>query len=216
MKKAVLFGASGFIGSYLLEQLLANADYEKVTIVVRKALSISHPKLTMLIGDLHSLPGLSASIIADEIFIAIGTTKDRTPDRREYYRIDHDYPVSAAGIAKENGARSVFAVTAVGANASSNVFYIRTKGEIERDLIALDLEHTCIFRPSMIMGDRKESRPLERFLIKLFRRINPLFIGKLNKYRGIEGKVIARAMINAAKAPSEKVKIYEWKEMVAV
>jgi len=216
MKNALLFGASGFIGSCLLEELLNNAGYDKVTIVVRKPLGISHPKLTMLIGDIQTLPALQPALVADDVFIAIGTTKDKTPDKTEYYRIDHDYPVLAAKIAKANGATSVAVVTAVGANADSGVFYLRLKGEIERDILALDFPHTLIFRPSMLMGERKEHRPLERFLIKVFRVINPLFIGRLNKYRGIEGKTIARAMINAAERPSGKVSSYEWKEIEAL
>jgi len=213
-KKAVLFGASGFIGSYLLDELLNNSDYGQVSIVVRKNLNINHPKLKILTGSFHSLTELKENIAADEIFITLGTTKKNTPDKNEYYRVDHDYPVLAAKIAKEKGAKSVFVVTAVGANANSSIFYIKTKGETERDIIALDFEHTHIFRPSMIMGNRKENRPLEKVLIKMWAVVNRLLIGKqLTKYRGINGKDIAKAMINAAKSQSEKMKIYHWKEM---
>ena len=212
MKKAILFGASGFVGSCLLDELLNNSDYSDVTVVVRKDLNVRHPKLRMLIGDYATLPGLKEQIDADDVFITLGTTKKKTPDEKLYYQIDHDYPVLAAKIAKEKGAKAVFVVTAVGANAGSGIFYVRTKGETERDIIALDLEHTHIFRPSMIMGDRKESRPLEKFLIRVFRMINPIFGS--GKYRGIEGKDIARAMNNAAAGrQTEKVKVYQWKEM---
>ena len=122
MKKALLFCASGFIGSYLLQDLLNNQDYERVTVVVRKPVTIIHPKLIMLTGDYTSLPELKEQLVADDIFIAVGTTKDKTPDRKLYYQVDHDYPVLAAKIARENGATSVFMVTAVGANPASNVF----------------------------------------------------------------------------------------------
>jgi uncharacterized protein YbjT (DUF2867 family) len=213
MKKAILFGATGFIGSHLLQELLNNSDYEQVTIVVRKNQNITHPKLKTLIGDFHSMPQLKENIITDEIFIALGTTKKQTPNQKEYYQIDHDYPVLAAKTAKENGAKSVFVVTAIGANATSAIPYIKTKGELERDIIALDFEHTHIFEPSMIVGNRKENRPGEKIFIKIFAVINPLLIGKLNKYKGIDGKDIAKAMNNAAKNQSEKVKIYQWSEI---
>jgi uncharacterized protein YbjT (DUF2867 family) len=213
MKKAILFGASGFIGSYLLDELLGDAEYEKVTIVVRKDLQIRNPKLETIIGDYRSLSNLKGNIVADEIFITLGTTRKNTPDQREYYQIDHDYPVLAATIAKEKGAKSVFVVTAVGANANSGIFYVRTKGEIERDIIALDFEHTHIFRPSMLLGSRKEHRSSEKVFIKIWSAINRIFIGKLSRYRGIDGKDVARAMINAAKNQSEKIRIYQWKEM---
>jgi uncharacterized protein YbjT (DUF2867 family) len=214
MKKAILFGASGFIGSCLLPDLLDNKNYEQVTVVVRKTLGLNHPNLKELIGDYHTLPMLKDKIDADEIFITLGTTRAKTPDRDQYYQVDHDYPVEAAKIAKEAGAKSVFVVTAVGANANSGVFYIRTKGETERDIISLNFEHTCIFRPSMIMGNRKESRKFEKILINVWAFINPLLIGKsLKKYRGITGEDIAKAMMNTAKNQKEKVKIFHWQEM---
>lgn len=214
MKKAILFGASGFIGSYLLPDLLSNTDYDRVTIVVRKTLGLNHPKLTELIGDYHTLDRLKEKIEADEIFIALGTTRKTTPDRTQYYQIDHDYPVEAARIAREKGVKSVFIVTAVGADANSSVFYLKTKGEIERDILSINFENTCIFRPSLIMGERKENRAFERILIKIWVFINPILkVKTLKKYRGITGQEIARAMMNAAKAERRGVRILEWQEM---
>ena len=214
MKKAILFGASGFIGSFLLPDLLDNPGYKQVTIEVRKTTGINHPKLKELIGDYHSLHLLKEQIDADEIFITLGTTRAKTPDRDQYYQVDHDYPIAAAKIALEAGAKSVLVVTAVGANAKSGIFYTRTKGEIERDIIALNFGRTGIFRPSMIMGERKESRRFEKVLIKVWTFINPLLIGhSLKKYRGITGGDIATAMMNAGKTQKEKTKIYHWQEM---
>ncbi len=213
MKKAILFGASGFVGSYLLEELLDNSDYGQVTIVVRKPLDTRHPKLKMLTGNYHSLSGLINDIEADDVFIALGTTKKKTPNEADYYQVDHNYPVLAAKIAKEKGAKSVFLVTAIGANVRSSIFYVRTKGEAERDIIALDYEHTSIFRPSMIMGARKENRPLEKVMMTVWAIITPLLVGKLNKYKGIKGEDIAKAMNRAAKNPTEKLKIFHWTEM---
>lgn len=214
MKKALLFGATGFVGSYLLDALLNSPDYDQVTIVVRRDPGITHLKLRTLIGNLDTLPSQLKNVAADDVFIALGTTKKNTPDPKEYYRIDHDYPVAAARIAKENGATSVLVVSAVGPDANSSVFYIRTKGEMERDILALDYPHTLLFRPSMIMGSRQEKRPMEKAFIGLFSVINPLLFN--SKYRGIEGKDIARAMVNAAGNATEKVKVYHWKEMQAM
>ena len=213
MKKAILFGSSGFIGSHLLTELLNDADYEQITIVVRKNLGINHPKLKTLIGDYASLPTLKESLIADELFITLGTTQKNAPNKNEYYQIDHDYPVLASSIALAQGTKSVFIVTAVGADANSNFGYVKTKGEVERDIIALGFEHTHIFRPSMIMGNRKESRSFEKVIIGFFKLINPLLRGSINKYRGIDGKDIARAMRSAAKHQTKKVAIYQWQEM---
>lgn len=213
MKKAILVGSSGFVGSFLLNELLNNPDYEQVTVVVRKDLNINHPKLKTLIGDYNSVSGLKGNLVADEIFITLGTTKKNTPDPGEYYHVDHDYPVLAAKLARENGAKSVFLLTAVGANANSSIFYVKTKGEAERDILALKFDHTHIFRPSMLMGNRKENRPMEKVFIRIWSILNPVFIGRFNRNKGIKGQDVARAMNNAAKNQTEKVKIYHWKEM---
>lgn len=217
-KTALLFGASGFIGSMLLEELLNSTEYLLVTAVVRRPLTISHPKLKTLIGDYNTLPQLASGLKADDVFIALGTTKKNTPDEKLYYQVDHDYPVLAAKLAKQNGATNVLLVSAVGPNIDSKIFYIRTKAETERDIIALAYEHTHIFRPSMLMGNRKnENRPAEKFFIGLFKVVNPLLVAGLNKYRGIQGHDVAKAMIAAAnKAPSLKVNVYEWKKMMAL
>ena len=153
-------------------------------------------------------------IVGDDVFITLGSTKKKTPKQDEYYHIDHDYPVLAAEMALQNGATSVFLLTAIGANVQSGVFYVRTKGEVERDIICLNFNHTHIFRPSMIMGNRKEKRLVEKIMMKIWSFINPLFMGKTNKYRGISAQNIAKTMNNAAKKPTEKVRIYHWSEMV--
>jgi uncharacterized protein YbjT (DUF2867 family) len=214
MKSAIVFGSSGFVGSHLLSELLNSSDYGQVTAVARKSLNITHPKLRTVLADYNSLAGVKSEIAADEVFIALGTTKKNTPKQADYYQVDHDYPVLAARIAKENGAKSVFLVTAVGANPNSKVFYVRTKGETERDVIALNFEHTHIFRPSMIMGNRKEKRSLlEAVVMRFWSVLNPFLTWKGGEYKGITGEDIAKAMIEAARNQTVMLKIYQWKEM---
>ncbi|WP_374174681.1 NAD(P)H-binding protein [Flavobacterium tructae] len=216
MKKAILYGASGLVGSYILDNLLNNNNYEQVIIVVRKDLNIQHPKLKTLIGDFNSLSKVIKDIQVDEVFIALGTTQKKTPDKKLYYQIDHDYPILAAKLAKENGAKAVFLVSALGANTKSSIFYTKLKGETEQGIISLNLEHTYIFRPSIILGDRKESRPMEKVFIGIFKLINPLFVGSLSKYKGIEAEDIAKAMVKSAERLDQKVKILHWEEMTTL
>lgn len=216
MKKALVFGATGFIGSQLLPILLASADYDRVTIVVRRDPGLAHTKLVTLVGDLDSLPGLAARIDADDVFIALGTTKAKVPDEAAYYRIDHDYPVRAAAVAQARGATGVFLVSAVGANPDSSVFYLRTKGEAERDIIALGIARTHIFRPSQLLGQREENRPRERFIIALWPAIDWLLVGGARKYRGISGTDVACAMVRAASDAATGVRVHEWAEMKAL
>jgi len=216
LKTALVFGATGLIGSLLVRGLLASPDYARVIAVARRPLTLSDPRLTVLIGDLDALPALAPQLVADEVFIALGTTRAKTPDEAAYYRIDHDYPVQAARIARQNGAQAVLLVSAVGANAASGQFYLRTKGEAERDIIALDFDKTHIFRPSMIMGERAERRPVERLLVAAARVVNPLLRGAADRYRGIDADAVAQAMIAAAQTDATKLRIYHWKDMTAL
>ncbi|MFC0243269.1 oxidoreductase [Rhodopseudomonas telluris] len=216
MTTALVFGATGFIGAQLLRGLLDRPDTTRVIAVVRRPLTLSDPKLTVLIGDRETLPALAAQLVADEVFVALGTTRKQTPDEAAYYRIDHDYPVEAARIARHNGAQAVFLVSAVGADAASRSFYLRTKGETERDVIALGFPRTAIFRPSMLVGQRAEHRPLERLFIGLSHLLNPVLLGPADRFRGIDGGDVARAMIAAARSDAPGVQILHWREMTAL
>ncbi len=216
MKKAIIFGASGFVGSQLLHELLNSSMYKEVTIVVRKPLDIHHPKLNILIGDFTTMPALIENVMVDEIFIALGAIQNSKQSSKEFYQIDHDYPVLAAKIAKANGAKAVFLVTAAGANVHSKFKYVKTKGETERDITAQDFDYTHIFRPTMIIGNRKDKRPFEKIGMKVWKLLHPIFIGRQENYHEIDGKDIAKAMYNAAQLETDKVKIYNWKEMNAL
>jgi uncharacterized protein YbjT (DUF2867 family) len=216
MTTALVFGATGLIGAHLVRGLLDRPDTTRVIAVTRRPLTFSDPKLTVLIGDRDTLPALASQLVADDVFIALGTTRKQTPDEAAYYRIDHDYPVEAARIARQNGARAVLLVSAVGANAASPQFYLRTKGETERDVIALGFDATHIFRPSMLMGERAEHRPVERLFIAIAHLVNPLLVGAADRYRGINATEVAQAMIAAARTGAGGSRIYHWREMTAL
>ncbi len=214
MKTAILLGSSGLVGSFLLTELLNNPAYIKLIVVVRQPLSIQHPKLITLIGNYETLPSLKKELVADDVFICIGTTKKKEPNQKLYYLVDHDYPVLFARLCKENGASSVFVVSAMGANINSKVFYSRTKGEMERDIIALDYASTNIFRPSVLIGKRNEKRIVEQVAATVLTIIQPLLVGELlSKYRGIKANIIAIAMNKSATKSNDKLKYYYWKEM---
>lgn len=210
MKKALVFGATGFIGSQLLPMLLASAEYERVTVVVRRDTGLVHAKLLALVGDLDALPTLAERIEVDDVFIALGTTKAKVPDQTAYHRIDHDYPVQAAALAQARGATGVFLVSSVGASVQSSAFYLRTKGETERDVIALGIARTHVFRPSQLLGQRAESRPLEKFIIAAWPAVDWLLVGGARKYRGIAGGDVARAMVTAASDGATGTHVHEW------
>lgn len=215
-KQALVFGASGFIGGHLLHHLLESDAYANVIVVVRRPLNISHPKLTQHIGDFDSLPSLKHVLIADDVFCAVGTTRKKTPDLVAYRQVDYGLPVATAQIGMENGAKAFFLVSSVGADADSSVFYLKTKGEAERDIIRLGYESTHIFRPAAVTGNRQESRPLEKIMGWLSKATAPLLQGSWKKFRPIDGQSVARAMLRAGQSPKNGVHYYYWNEITTI
>jgi len=197
-KTAIILGASGLTGSLLLDQLLADSRYDTIKLFSRKESQINHPKVVEIARNLMELENFQADFEGDEVYCCIGTTAKKTPDKNLYRNIDFGIPVSAAKLAKQNNIPTFLVVSAMGANPKSNIFYNKTKGEMERAILDELIPNTYILRPSFIGGDRKESRIFERIGLVIFKIIQPLFFGKFRKYRIIEAESIAQAMINLA------------------
>jgi uncharacterized protein YbjT (DUF2867 family) len=192
--KAVIAGASGLIGSNLLKILLNQPEYGEVLILVRKALPLQHEKLVQLVINFDDLAKHAAVITGHAVFSCLGTTIKQTPDRAQYKKIDHDYPLQLAQLAKQNGVKQFHLVSAVGANSDSSFFYIKLKGELERALKNIGLNTLHIYQPSMLIGDRDKLRSWEKKIGWMFKAIDPLLIGRLKKYQSIKGSRIAEAM----------------------
>ncbi len=202
MKKALIIGASGLVGSHLLNLLLADARYAQVVSLVRKGSGIQHAKLQEQICDFSNLTSYENLFSqVDDLFICIGTTKQKTPDQNAYYAIDYGIPTLSASIAKHMGVKTIAVVSAMGANANSRIFYNATKGKMEDYLKALNIPHLIIVRPSLIAGHRSEKRIGEQIAKVVFNAFNFLIP---RKYRAIEAKDIARAMLLLAQESSPK------------
>lgn len=193
-KTAILLGASGLTGGLLLKLLLSDSEYAKIKLFSRKNSGLSHPKIEEHVVDILQLKNYSADFTGDVVFCCIGTTKAKTPDETEYKAIDYGIPVTAAQLAKQNNISTFIAISALGANAKSPVFYNRIKGEMEQSVLAFGIPKTYLLEPSLISGDRTEVRIGETMGIYFMKIINPLLFGKLKKYRSIAPENIAKTM----------------------
>jgi uncharacterized protein YbjT (DUF2867 family) len=192
--KAIIAGASGLIGSNLVKILLEAPQYNEVLVLVRKELPIQHKKLVQLVIDFDDLDKHADAINGHAIFSCLGTTKNQTPDEKQYRKIDHDYPLQLAQIAKPNGVEQFHVVTAIGADKNSSTFYLKLKGQLEDELKKLGLKTLHIYQPAMLMGERQRKRLLEQIATAVFKMIDPLLIGGLKKYRSVKGSMVAHAM----------------------
>jgi uncharacterized protein YbjT (DUF2867 family) len=206
--KAIIAGASGLIGSNLLNILLQQPEYDEVLILVRKELPIQHEKLTQLIINFDRLANYSKAITGHAVFCCLGSTRKKTPDLNDYRKVDHDYPLQLAQIAYKNGISQYHLVSAIGANAGSSNFYTKMKGEVEEDIKKIGLPGLYIYQPSFLTGERKENRLAERLLSPIMKVINPLLIGNLKKYRSIPAATVAMAMYKQSLKNEEGSFIY--------
>jgi len=194
--QVILIGASGLIGSNLLSALIESADISRILLVLRKPLNISDPKVEELIVNFDELENFSSDIKGDIIYSCLGTTRAATPDANLYRKIDLEYPLKLAQIAKRNGVSQFHLVSSLGANASVANSYLKLKGELENELKKLAIISLHIYQPSLLTGNRKESRFGEKIAISAFKLIDPLLIGPLKKYHSIKAETVARAMLN--------------------
>lgn len=208
-KTALIIGASGLVGRHLVNKLLDDPDFSKVTIFVRKKIEISHSKLFQNITDFNNLNSGSESFRGDALFCCIGTTTKQVSSKQEYRKVDYEYPLQAGKICKANNVKHFLLISSIGANINSKAFYTRLKGEIEQEIIKLDFNLTSIFRPSFLDGEREKIRLRERAGIFFVNIFSPFLIGKFKKCRAISADAVAGVMIEASKSQEEKIKIFE-------
>lgn len=194
-KKAVVFGASGLVGSHLVELLLNNPEYREVEIYTRKRSHFSSDKLKEKIIPFKNIGQELKTINGDTIFFCIGTTIKKAGSQKVMTRIDQEIPVEIAKIAHENGVKSFAIVSSIGANPKSRTYYTRLKGETEELIKGIYKDRHIIVRPSMLLGNREEFRFGELIGKGIMKALSWIFIGPIKKYKGIEGKDVAKALI---------------------
>ncbi|WP_257454655.1 oxidoreductase [Archangium lipolyticum] len=194
-RTAVVTGASGLVGGLLLDTLLASPRYREVLSLGRRPLPEQHPKLVQRTVDFARLAEESLPA-ADDAFCCLGTTIKKAGSQEAFRAVDHDAVLAFAQATKKAGARRFLVVTALGANPRSRVFYNRVKGEAEEALEGVGFESLVILQPSLLLGERAESRPGERAAIMASRVLAPLLRPLAS--RPIEARTVARAMVALA------------------
>jgi uncharacterized protein YbjT (DUF2867 family) len=208
---AVMIGATGLVGSQLLSQLLDDDRFSSVISFGRKKTDKSHAKLEENIVDFEWPDTWSALVKGDVAFSSLGTTIGQAGSKGAQRKVDYDYQFEFAKTAAKNKIPTYVLVSSASANPDSMAFYSRIKGELDRDVRQLDFERVRIFRPSLLLGERKQGRIGEKIGEGLLGAVNAIGIGR--KWRGIGADVVARAMINSALSAERGTKIFTLDEV---
>ena len=208
MKTALIFGSSGLIGNHLLNCILKDDYYQKIKLFIRTKIDIGDPRVEIIYDDFKNKDNLEKTIIGDDCFFCIGTTKKDTPNKKEYRRIEYDIPVNIAKVAKLNSINSFFYVSSMGANSSVSNSYLRNKGQVEDVLVSLNFDKIAILKPSLLLGNRKKFRLAERIAQFVMTKMSFIFFGKMKKYKPIKAINVAKAIINISKN-NYQIKFFE-------
>jgi len=215
MKTALIFGSSGLIGNQLLNKLIKSNNYNKIKLFVRSVPKINDPKIEIIETDFNNLENHKEDIKGDDCFFCIGTTKKNAPDKDEYRRIEYNIPVEIAQIAKLNSVNSFLHVSSGFADPKSSSTYLRYKGEVEEELKKLNFPKLGILRPSILLGDRKENRVVEKIGIFVMKMFSPLFLRGLKKMKPIHSEKVAKVMLIVAQNDFQQT-IFESSQIVEI
>jgi uncharacterized protein YbjT (DUF2867 family) len=210
---AVVAGATGLVGRYLLEVLLEDSFYDQIVVLVRRPLDRFERKLEQRMADFENL---RASDLAGgtHLFCCLGTTMKKAGSKAAFRRVDYDYPLMLARLGQEAGALRYMLVSSVGADPDAGSFYLRVKGELERDLEAIHFEATHVFRPAVLLGRREEARGGEQWAARLSLAFEWMMAGGLSKYRPMPAGVLAASMAAAGERGEPGRHVHHYNQIV--
>lgn len=214
-KTVAVIGATGLIGGHIVELLQKENDVETIRVLVRRPVQFSQSKVEVKLVDFSDPESFKLAIDgSNAVFCAVGTTQKKVKGNLGAYRkVDYDIPVNAARFCVETGGEKFLLVSSVGADSGSGNFYLKLKGEVEDALRQKRIPQVSVFRPSLLLGSRKESRPAEKISQTIMPAFSFLLFGKWSKYKPIAAGDVAAAMVKAFKRKSSGLYIYEYDEM---
>ena len=199
---ATVVGATGLVGKALTQQLLAHPDYSEVTILVRRELTRGEfvdplLKLRVIVLNFDDFQDYQGYFNVAHVFCCLGTTIKKAGSRKAFRYVDFQLVHVAAQLARAQRARGFVWVSSVGANAKSQNFYLKVKGELDNAILTMpQLQQAAAVRPSLLLGPREELRRKEQFGIWLSRWLSWCFVGKLARYKPVHANQVARQMID--------------------
>ena len=198
---AVVLGANGLVGRELVKQLLDDPRYSSVTCLLRRPVShqvVPHgtAKCQPVVIDFSRLQEYQGYFSVDHVYVCLGTTIKQAGSRAAFRQVDFEYVHIAAQLARAQRVKSFVWISSVGANAKSGSFYLRVKGELENAILNMSgLAHAAAVRPSLLLGQRQDTRVAEQLGILLAPLFSPLLRGRLAKYRPVQASAVVAQMV---------------------
>lgn len=212
-RRALVLGATGLVGGALLAQLSDHKAYGAISTLGRRAPEFNHGRVTHHVASFSGGQKPVTVPNADVLFCCLGTTIKQAGTEAAFRAVDFELVVQIAKQAARNGTKTFLGVSSIGADADSRNFYLRTKGEMEQAVAGLSFKRSGFVRPSYLLGEREQLRPLEHFGRQINRLLNPVLVGSLARYRAVDAGTVAAAMIGFDLSASPGIRVIEGKEI---
>ncbi|MET3732955.1 NAD(P)H-binding protein [Moheibacter stercoris] len=203
--KAIVIGATGATGKEVVDLLLKDVYFTEVILFVRRTLPRTHEKLTVYEIDFDNPSEWQSLVQGDVLFSCLGTTLKAAGSKEAQWKIDHDYQLTFAQIAKQNGVSTYVLVSSAMAHPDSSFFYMKLKGKLEEAVKALDFERTLIFQPPSLIRENSD-RLGEKFGVKILQFLNQFGIAK--KQKPLHTKDLAASMVEHAKGNKKGLQVF--------
>jgi uncharacterized protein YbjT (DUF2867 family) len=210
---ALVAGASGMVGAELARMLAASGDYRRVIALSRRPLPFEAPFLANRILKFENLEQDLRGLICQDAYCCLGTTLRQAGTQQAFRAVDHDLILRFAHFAQAAGANTLVVISSAGASAASRNFYLRVKGETELALEALHFRSLHLMQPSLMLGSRRQWRITEAVGRVVMPLVNPLLLGRLERWRAIPARTVAAAMRAAGRSGRLGVHRHTWRDM---
>lgn len=187
-RSALIAGATGLVGGFLLDRLLQEDLYREVKALVRRPLERQDRKLSTAVVDFDQLADSTDAPRVDDVFCCLGTTIKKAGSKAAFRKVDQDYVAALAHLTRAAGARRFLLVSSIGADPAAGNFYLSVKGAAEEAVRACGFPELHVFRPAQLLGPRQEDRPGERLAIVAARLVTPFLLGGWRRFRPVQAR----------------------------
>jgi uncharacterized protein YbjT (DUF2867 family) len=209
-KVILLAGASGYVGNLALDALLDSTDISRVYAITRRPLGREHPRLANRTVQFEQIESQLKGLTCHAALCSLGTTIRQAGSEPAFRKVDFDAVLAFARTAKAAQAQRFVVVSSAGADPKSKTFYLRTKGEMEEALVGVGFTSLDILQPSLLLGWRREIRPLELLGSAFAPLVNPFLTGKRELFRAIPARTVAAAMAGVTRSGRRGVQRYTY------
>ncbi len=206
-------GSTGLTGKHVVRALIDSGKFEKIRLINRRPAGFDHAGVEELIANPEDWEKHQNFFRCEHFVCCLGTTIKKAGSKKAFYHVDAELPLKLAKLCIEQGCRYGYHVSSVGADAKSSIYYSHVKGTLEAELAKLPFAGLHIFRPSLLLGDRNESRPAEWLSQKILGPLAFLFAGPLLKYRPIRACKLAKTIVRTIEEPVKTNEIHEGKKL---